>query len=46
VRQTTRGFGLLDLVVVLGVLALLVWVVRLDWPGMPAPAPTPTAAAN
>ena len=31
-RVLTRGLGLFDLVLALAVLALIVWVVQLDWP--------------
>jgi len=45
---STRGLGLFDLVLALAVLALLVYVVRLDWPqrpgAAPAAAPSTTAA--
>jgi prepilin-type N-terminal cleavage/methylation domain-containing protein len=30
-RDVSRGFTLLDLVVAVAILALLVWLVRLDW---------------
>jgi hypothetical protein len=45
----TRGLALLDLALVLAVLALLVYVVRLDWPRRPArtpPAASSTTAAR
>jgi len=32
-RDTPRGLGVLDLVVMLALLALLVWLVRMDWAG-------------
>jgi hypothetical protein len=46
VARSARGLGLLDAMVVLGLLALLVWLVRLDWPRAEhaAPAPPPEAA--
>jgi hypothetical protein len=45
-HDATRGLGLLDLVVVLGVLALLVYLVRLDWrPAGPGAAPPTTTLA-
>ena len=46
---STRGLGLFDLMLALAVLALLVYVVRLDWPQRPgavAPAPPSTTAAR
>jgi hypothetical protein len=45
VQTTTRGFGLLDLIVVLGLVAVLVWAVRLDW-APPPQAPAAAPAAN
>ena len=39
VRAMRRGFGLLDLVVVLMLLAVLVYLVRLDWTPQPAEPP-------
>jgi hypothetical protein len=39
-----RGVSLLDLVVTIALLALLVYLVRLDWQRQrPEPSPTPTA---
>jgi Tfp pilus assembly protein FimT len=43
-RRNGRGFTFLDLVVVLALLALLVYVVRLDWPRL-AQAPAGRVAA-
>jgi hypothetical protein len=41
-RGAARGLSLLDLVVVLAVLALLIYLTRLDWrPRRPAEAPAP-----
>jgi len=42
VKTTTRGFGLLDLIVVLALMGVLVWAVRLDWSRLPPP-PAQTA---
>jgi hypothetical protein len=40
-----RGIGVLDLLVIVGVIALLVYLVRLDWPKAPVPvAPVPAAS--
>jgi len=39
-----RGFGLVDALVVLALVALLVWAVRHDW--RPPPAPAPAAPAS
>jgi hypothetical protein len=45
-RGAARGLSLLDLVVVLAVLALLVYLTRLDWrPRRPAAAPPTTTIA-
>jgi len=41
-RRAERGANLLDLLVVLAVLALLIWLVRLDWRRL-EPPPRPTA---
>ena len=44
-RVLARGLGLFDLMLALAVLALIVWVVRLDWPRPPdARPPVPSAA--
>jgi len=43
VTTTTRGFGLLDLIVVLAVAGVLVWAVHLDWSRLPAPPAAQTA---
>jgi len=45
-RVPIRGLGLLDVVLVLAVLALLVYVVRLDWPQRPGGAPAVTSSAT
>jgi hypothetical protein len=42
--RTARGVGLIDVVVALALLALLVWLVRLDW--RPAGAPSPAAHSS
>jgi len=43
VKTTTRGFGLLDLIVVLALAGVLVWAVSLDWPRLPKPPAAPAA---
>ena len=42
-RETGRGMGLLDLLVVLALAALLVYLVRLDWRRSPSPAAAPSS---
>jgi len=44
-RVATRGLSLFDLALALAVLALIVWVVRLDWPPRPDRRP-PAAVAT
>jgi Tfp pilus assembly protein FimT len=48
VTRDDRGLTLLDVLVVLGLLALLVWFLRMDWAGhrrlREEPAPTAIAA--
>jgi len=41
-----RGLGLFDLMLALAVLALLVYVVRLDWPRRPDGPPPPASSAT
>lgn len=45
VRRVARGLTLMDLLLTLAVLALLIYVVRLDWSAPPTPAPPAPAAA-
>ena len=42
----TRGLGLFDVLVALAVLALIVYVVRLDWPPRPGAAPSATPSTT
>lgn len=47
-RREDRGLTLLDVLVVLALLALLVWLLRLDWQGLGRTPPRdeqPAAAA-
>ena len=41
-----RGLGLFDLMLALAVLALLVYVVRLDWPQRPDAAPSAASSTT
>jgi hypothetical protein len=45
VRRVARGLTLMDLLLTLAVLALLIYVVRLDWSAPPAAPPPATVAA-
>jgi len=46
VKTTTRGFGLLDLIVVLGLVVVLVWAASLDWSRLSKPPTAPVATAQ